>query len=176
MGWIRLPSTLTLTLTLAALMLASAAASAGAAGGSGATAAREAPAPLEFSFTKGDTREGSKVRIRVVGDSLHYSRTLYRAGRDAVHSDLRAPLDARRRIALRRIMDEMPRFRVFGSCFGKGMRFYMVDTPEGRFYRSLPERAGLCFPEEPGIWALFEDLETFMAPPETPPGDAGDVS
>jgi hypothetical protein len=172
MGRIRLFSAPAVT----ALILSSAAAVVQASGRADASKPPEGSAPFEISFRKGDTREGSQVRIRVVGDSVHYSRTLYRPGRLPAQYDLRAPLDIRRRIALRRIKDELPRFRVFGSCFGKGMRFYMVDTPEGRFYRSLPERAGLCFPDEPGIWALFEDLETFMAPPQPLPGEAGDIS
>lgn len=122
--------------------------------------------PIEMQFTKGDTRDGSKVRIRLVGDSLHFSRTVYKPGRDAVQSDLSAPMDIRREVVLRRIMGELPRFRVFGSCFGKDMRYYLIDTPEGKFYRSMPERSARCFTDEPDIWPLLEDLDSFIAPPD----------
>lgn len=121
---------------------------------------------FELNFTKGDTREGSQVRIRVAGDSLHYSRTDFAPGRDAARSFRSEPLDSRRKLALKRILGELPRFQVFGSCFGKGMRYYLIDTPGGRFYRSLPERSGRCFTDEPGIWPLLDDLDTFMTPPE----------
>lgn len=128
----------------------------------------EAPAGFEMKFTKGDTREGAQVSIRVAGDSLHYSRTDFAPGRDAALSSRSEPLDARRKSALKRILGELPRFQVFGSCFGKGMRYYLIDTPAGRFYRSLPERAGRCYADEPGIWTLFEDLDSFLAPPGDP--------
>lgn len=125
------------------------------------------PAPFEMKFTKGDTREGSQVRIRVVGDSLHFSRTDYAPGRDAELSFRSAPLDAPRKLAMKRILGELPRFQVFGSCFGKGMRYYLIDVPgKAKFYRSVPERSGRCFTEEPGIWSLLEDLDSFLAPPE----------
>lgn len=126
----------------------------------------EEGAPFELNFTKGDTREGSKVRIRVIGDSLHYSRTTYAPGRDAVQTFRSAPLDIRRKLALKRIMGDLPQYRVFGSCFGKDMRYYLIDTPSGKFYRSVPGRSGRCYTDEPGIWSLLEDLDTFIAPPE----------
>jgi hypothetical protein len=129
-------------------------------------AAADASAPFEMKFTKGDTREGAQVRIRVVGDSLHYSRTDYAPGRDAELSFRSTPLDARRKLAMKRILGDLPRFQVFGSCFGKGMRYYLIDVPGGKFYRSVPESSGRCFTDEPGIWSLLEDLDTFLAPPE----------
>jgi hypothetical protein len=127
--------------------------------------------PFEMQFTKGDTRKGAKVRIRVLGDSVHYDRTVYEPGRAAVQSSESAPLDVRRRIALRRIMGDLPRFRVFGSCFGEGMRYYMIDGPAGRFYRSVPERSGRCYTDEPGIWSLLEDLDSFISPPDAAEDD-----
>lgn len=127
--------------------------------------------PFEMQFTKGDTRQGSKVRIRVADDSVHYSRTVFEPGKDAVESKLSAPLDIRRKIALRRIMGDLPQYRVFGSCFGKDMRYYLIDTPAGKFYRSMPERSARCFSDEPGIWSLLEDLDTFIAPPDAPTDD-----
>jgi hypothetical protein len=48
------------------------------------------------------------------------------------------------------------------------MRYYMVETAEGRFYRSLPERAGKCYLDEPGIFSLFQDLDDLVAPPMDP--------
>lgn len=125
---------------------------------------------FELNFTKGDTREGAKVRIRVIGDSLHYSRTTYAPGRDAIRTSRSGPLDIRRKIALKRIMGDLPQYRVFGSCFGKDMRYYLIDTPSGKFYRSVPGRSGRCYTDEPGIWSLLEDLDTFI----TPPDDADD--
>jgi hypothetical protein len=126
------------------------------------------PAPatdVELSFIRGDTRAGDKVRIRVVGDSLQYFRTEYSPGRADAKSRRTVPLDAGRKLALRRILGELPRYRVFDSCFGKGMRFYLVDTPAGRLYRSVPERSARCFGDEPGILSLLEDLDAFMTPP-----------
>lgn len=128
---------------------------------------------FELNFTKGDTREGAKLRIRIVGDSLHYSRTVFSPGREAVESYRSAPLDVRRKAALERIQGELSRFRVFDSCHGKGMRYYLIDIPGARFYRSLPERTSRCFTDEPGIWSLLDDLDTFIAPPEEPETPAG---
>lgn len=147
-----------LTTTLACLLAAAFAAPAQA----------ESVAPFELNFTKGDTREGSKVRIRVIGDSIHWSRTVFEPGRDAVETSYRDLLDIRRKIALKRVLGELPRFQVFGSCFGKGMRYYLLDTPGGKFYRSVPERSGRCFSDEPGIWMLLEDLDSFIDPPVDP--------
>lgn len=134
-------------------------------GATGTPHADEA-SPFELNFTKGDTREGSKVRIRVIGDSLHYSRTTYAPGRDAIRTSRSALLDIRRKMALRRIMGDLPQYRVFGTCFGKDMRYYLIDTPSGKFYRSVPGRSGRCYTDEPGIWSLLEDLDTFITPPE----------
>lgn len=131
-------------------------------------AGAETPAPTELRFTKGDTRDGAQVRIRITGDSVHYSRTIFETGKDAVESRISAPLDSRRKSALGRIMGDLPRYRVFGSCFGKGMRYYLIDTPAGRFYRSVPEGPAGCYADEPGIWTFFEDLDAFIAPPQDP--------
>ena len=138
----------------------------GQAMGANAASLGDPAAPFELNFTKGDTREGSKVRIRVIGDSLHYSRTSYAPGRNAIQTLRSAPLDVHRRIALKRIMGDLPQYRVFGSCYGKEMRYYLIDTPSGKFYRSVPERSGRCYTDEPGIWSLLEDLDTFITPPE----------
>lgn len=133
-----------------------------------AIAIAQTPAPIEMKFIKGDTREGAQVRIRVVGDSLHYIRSDFAPGRDVELSFRSAPLDAPRKLAMQRILGELPRFQVFGSCFGKGMRYYLIDTPGGKFYRSLPELSTRCFTEEPGIWNLLEDLDSFLVPPPDP--------
>ena len=77
-------------------------------------------------------------------------------------------LHGQRRRALLGVMGELPRYPSFGTCFGKDMRFYMVETEAGKFYRSLPERAGKCYVDEPGIWSLFQDLDELVAPPTEP--------
>jgi hypothetical protein len=133
-----------------------------------AAAAESPQAPAELSFMKGDTREGSKVQIRIVGDSLYYRQTTYAPDAAPVRTDKAALLSGHRRRALKSVLGELPRYPTFGTCFGKGMRYYMVETAEGRFYRSLPERSGKCYVDEPGIWSLFQDLDDLMTPPSNP--------
>jgi hypothetical protein len=126
------------------------------------------PAPVEMSFIKGDTRNGTAVRIRILGDSLFYRETTYSPSTGPVESTKLMLLNAHRRMALKGVLGDLPRYPVFGSCFGKDMRYYMVETESGRFYRSLPERAGKCYTDQPGIWSLFQDLDDLLAPPNDP--------
>ena len=121
-----------------------------------------------MSFMKGDTRNGSRVQLRIVGDSLFYRETLYSPEASPVESHKRLFLHGQRRRALQGVMGELPRYPAFGTCFGKDMRFYLVETEAGKFYRSLPERAGKCYLDEPGIWSLFQDLDELLAPPTEP--------
>jgi hypothetical protein len=122
----------------------------------------------EMSFMKGDTRNGSRVQLRIVGDSLFYRETLYSPEASPVENSKRLFLHGQRRRALQGVMGELPRYPAFGTCFGKDMRFYLVETEAGKFYRSLPERAGKCYLDEPGIWSLFQDLDALLAPPTEP--------
>ncbi len=122
----------------------------------------------EMSFMKGDTRKGSRVQLRIVGDSLFYRETTYSPEASPVESLKRIFLHGHRRRALLGVMGELPRYPAFGTCFGKDMRFYMVETEAGKFYRSLPERAGKCYLDQPGIWSLLEDLDDLIAPPTEP--------
>jgi hypothetical protein len=119
----------------------------------------------EMSFTKGDSREGSRIHIRVVGDSLYYRETIYTP--DSAPKDSRKTfyLYGGRRRAFMGVVGDLPRYPAFGSCFGKDMGFYMVETPTGKFYRSLPEHGGKCYMDEPGIWSLFQDLDDLLSPP-----------
>ncbi|HKP98005.1 MAG TPA: hypothetical protein VJ385_19895 [Fibrobacteria bacterium] len=126
------------------------------------------PGPVEMSFMKGDTRNGSKVHIRVLGDSLYYREVTYYPNSAPLESRKAMLLSGPRRKALKSVMGELPRYPTFGSCFGKDMRFYMVETAGGKFYRSLPGRAGKCYPDEPDIWSLFQDLDDLLAPPGDP--------
>ena len=128
--------------------------------------ARASDDPIVLSFIKGDTHVGSKVQLRILGDSVLFSETVYSADAAPRESLKSLRLDARRRRALHGVIGELPRYPSFGSCFGKGMRYYLVETPEGKFYRSLPERAGKCYLDEPGIFSLFQDLDDLMAPPK----------
>lgn len=122
------------------------------------------PRFTEMSFTKGDTREGSKIRLRFEGDSVFYHRTEYHESQ-ARETYQAIRINAARQGALKRVLGKLPSYRVFGSCWGEGMRYYMLDTPKGRFYRSVPESAGSCFSDEPGIFSLFEDIDTLLEPP-----------
>lgn len=134
-----------------------------------ASASADAPAPvkgaMEMSFMKGDTRNGSRVQLRIVGDSLFYRETLFTPQASPVESGKRLLLHGQRRRALLGVMGELPRYPAFGTCFGKDMRYYLVETEAGKFYRSLPGRAGKCYMDEPGIWSLFQDLDDLLAPP-----------
>jgi hypothetical protein len=121
-----------------------------------------------MSFMKGDTRNGSRVHLSIVGDSLYFRETVYKPEASPVESRKRLFLNGQRRRALLGVMGELPRYPSFGTCFGKDMRFYMVETEAGKFYRSLPERAGKCYMDEPGIWSLFQDLDALLAPPTEP--------
>ncbi|MDB5103206.1 MAG: hypothetical protein JWP91_895 [Fibrobacteres bacterium] len=133
-----------------------------------ADSAAVAQGPVEMSFMKGDTRNGSKVHLRIVGDSLHYTETSYHPDSAPIESRKSILLNGQRRRALHGVLGDLPRHPAFGTCFGKDMRFYMVETAEGRFYRSLPLRAGKCYTDEPGIWSLFQDLDDLLAPPRDP--------
>jgi hypothetical protein len=124
--------------------------------------------PVEMSFMKGDTRNGSKIHIRIAGDSLYYREVTYSPDTDPVEIRKSLLLYGQRRRALIGVMGELPRYSPFGTCFGKDMRFYMVETEAGKFYRSLPERSGKCYADEPGIWSLFQDLDDLLAPPNEP--------
>lgn len=124
--------------------------------------------PLEMSFMKGDTRNGSRVHIRIVGDSMFYRETVYTLEAAPAETYKRMFLFGQRRRALMGVMGQLPRYPAFGTCFGKDMRFYMVETEAGKFYRSLPERSGKCYLNEPGIWSLFQDLDDLVAPPTEP--------
>jgi hypothetical protein len=123
---------------------------------------------MEMSFMKGDTRNGSRVHLSIVGDSLFYRETIYTPEASPVESRKRLFLHGQRRRALLGVMGELPRYPSFGTCFGKDMRFYLVETEAGKFYRSLPERSGKCYLDEPGIWSLFQDLDDLLAPPTEP--------
>lgn len=120
---------------------------------------------IVLSFLKGDTREGSKVELRIRGDSVEYNRTVYSPGASPARDSRRVYLGIQRRRTLAEVMGELPRYPAFGSCFGAGMRYYLVETDKGRFYRSLPESAGKCYPDEPSVFSLFEDLDDLLAPP-----------
>lgn len=117
---------------------------------------------------KGDARNGSRVHLRILGDSLFYRETIYNPSASPVETRKRLFLHGQRRRALLGVMGDLPRYPTFGTCFGKDMRFYMVETAAGKFYRSLPERAGKCYADEPGIWSLFQDLDALLAPPTEP--------
>ena len=129
---------------------------------------------MELSFIKGDTRDGVKVSLRILGDSIHFRRTVYSPVAAPRESDSAFPLDVQRRRTLEGVMGELPRHPAFGSCFGKGMRYYLVETDQGKFYRSVPEMAGKCYLDEPGIFGLFEDLDDLFAPPG--PADGQELS
>jgi hypothetical protein len=133
-----------------------------------ASAPADGAAALELSFIKGDTRDGTKVRLRILGDSIYYRRIVYAPGSAPRISDQALPLDIQRERTLKGLLGELPRYPAFGSCFGKGMRYYLVETGAGKFYRSVPERAGKCYLDEPGIFGLFEDLDDLLAPPGVP--------
>jgi hypothetical protein len=124
--------------------------------------------PVEMSFKKGDTRNGSQIRLRIAGDSLYYSEVTYYPNSNPLETRKAIKLNSVRRKALNEVMGELPRYSPFGTCYGKGMRFYMVETAAGKFYRSLPERSGKCYSEEPDIWSLFQDLDELLTPPEDP--------
>ena len=123
---------------------------------------------IELSFTKGDTRNGTKVRLRILGDSIYYHRTIYAAGTTPRTSDQAAPMDIQRQRTLQGVMGELPRYPVFGSCYGEGMRYYLIETDKGKFYRSVPEQTGKCYLDEPSIFGLFEDLDDLLTPPGDP--------
>jgi hypothetical protein len=123
------------------------------------------PEPVTMSFTKGDTRNGSKVTLRILGDSLYYSEVTYYPNAAPLESRKSIILNGHRRKALNGVMGELPRYPSFGSCYGRDMRFYMVETAQGKFYRSVPERSGKCYLDEPGIWSLFQDLDDLLVPP-----------
>lgn len=126
---------------------------------------------IEMTFTKGDTRDGTKVRLRILGDSIHYHRTLYAPDAPPQSTDQTIPLDIQRERTLKVLMGEIPRYPIFGSCYGKGMRYYLVDTGTSKFYRSVPANAGKCYLDEPGIFNLFEDLDDLLSPPTDSPED-----
>jgi hypothetical protein len=140
----------------------------------GNTAVTQAPAmtitavpaaPVEFTFIKGDSHDGSRVNVFIEGDSLHYNVTTFSPDAPPVHSLRSVRLNPHRRISLKNVLGELPRYPSFGTCYGKGMKYYLVETPEGKFYRSLPEDVGRCYTDEPGIWSLFQDLDDLMVPP-----------
>lgn len=120
---------------------------------------------VELTFIKGDSYNGSKTKVRIVGDSLQYEVTTYRPSQAPIQTLQSAHLSVHRRISLKNVRGDLPHYPAFGSCFGKGMKYYLVETPEGKFYRSLPEHAGRCYSQEPGIWSLFQDLDDLVAPP-----------
>jgi hypothetical protein len=120
---------------------------------------------IALTFIKGDSRNGSRTQVSIIGDSLQYSMTTYRASQAPTQSQKSVYLSAHRRIALKNVLGDLPRYPAFGSCFGKGMKYYLVETSEGKFYRSLPELSGRCYTQEPGIWSLFQDLDELVAPP-----------
>lgn len=121
--------------------------------------------PVEMSFMKGDTRNGSKIHIHVVGDSLFYRETVYSPDAAPKESQKNFQLYGQRRRALMGVMGDLPRYPAFGSCYGQDMRFYMVEADGHKFYRSLPEQDGKCYSDEPGIWSLFQDLDDLLSPP-----------
>ncbi|MEO6098347.1 MAG: hypothetical protein ABIW76_22815 [Fibrobacteria bacterium] len=118
-----------------------------------------------MSFTKGDTRNGSKIHLRVVGDSLYYRETVYSPDTEPKESSKTIQIYGGRRRALMGVLGDLPRYPTFGSCYGKDMRFYMVETATGKFYRSVPDEPGKCYMDEPGIWSLFQDLDDLVSPP-----------
>ncbi len=120
---------------------------------------------IELSFTKGDTHNGTRVRLRILGDSIFYHRTLFAPGSAPRESDQALVLDIQRQRTLQGVMGELPRYPAFGSCYGEGMRYYLVETDKGKFYRSVPEQTGKCYLDEPSIFSLFEDLDDLLAPP-----------
>ncbi len=124
--------------------------------------------PIEFTFVKGDSRNGARVQVRIEGDSLHYRVTSFSPNQPPVQTLQSVHMNGHRKISLKNVLGELPRYPAFGTCFGKGMKYYLVETPEGKFYRSLPERAGRCYSDEPGIWSLFQDLDDLMVPPSDP--------
>ncbi len=126
----------------------------------------DATQPMEMSFMKGDTRNGSKIHLRIVGDSLYYSEVAYRPDAGPLETRKALLLGGNRRKALNGVLGELQRYSPFGTCFGRDMRFYMVETAAGKFYRSLPERSGKCYTDEPGIWSLFQDLDDLLTPPD----------
>ena len=127
---------------------------------------------LELSFIQGDTRKGTQVKVRILGDSIYFRRTIYSPGATLQILDETAPLDVQRQRTLNGVLGELPRYPSFGSCYGKGMRYYLVETGKGRFYRSVPEHAGKCYLDEPGIFSLFEDIDDLLAPLAPPEPDA----
>jgi hypothetical protein len=129
------------------------------------SAAAPAPSPVEFTFVKGDSRTGSRIQVRIEGDSLRYRVTTYSPTEAPIQTLRSVHMSGHRSVALKSVLGELPRYPAFGSCYGKDMKYYLVETPEGKFYRSLPERAGKCYSDEPGIWSLFQDLDDLMAPP-----------
>ena len=133
-----------------------------------ANEADKSQGPVELSFTKGDTRNGSKILLRIVGDSLYYREITYYPNAAPLESKKSILLYGQRRRALNGVLGDLPRYSPFGTCFGKDMRFYMVETTAGKFYRSLPQRGGKCYTDEPGIWSLFQDLDDLMSPPMDP--------
>ncbi|MBW8888408.1 MAG: hypothetical protein JF616_11690 [Fibrobacteres bacterium] len=120
---------------------------------------------IELSFTKGDTHNGTRIRLRILGDSIFYHRTLYAPGAAPRESEQALLLDIQRQRTLQGVMGELPRYPAFGSCYGEGMRYYLVETDKGKFYRSVPEQTGKCYLDEPSIFSLFEDLDDLLAPP-----------
>lgn len=137
-----------------------------------AAPASQGDGAIELSFTKGDTHEGSKVRLRILGDSIFYHRIVYAPGAAPKETEQAVPMDIQRQRTLQGVMGELPRYPVFGSCYGAGMRYYLVETDKGKFYRSVPEQTGKCYLDEPGIFGLFEDLDDLLAPPGSPSEDA----
>lgn len=121
--------------------------------------------PLELTFVKGDSRNGARIHVTIDGDSLRYRVTTYSPNEAPVQTLRSVHMTAHRKISLSSALGELPRYPAFGSCFGKGMKYYLVETPQGKFYRSLPEQAGRCYSDEPGIWSLFQDLDDLMVPP-----------
>ncbi|GEM_PF-2507834 len=124
--------------------------------------------PVEFTFVKGDSRNGSRIQVRIEGDTLRYRVTTFSPNKAPVQTLQSVHMSVHRKISLKSALGELPRYPAFGSCFGKDMKYYLVETPQGKFYRSLPEHAGRCYSDEPGIWSLFQDLDDLMVPPSDP--------
>jgi hypothetical protein len=133
-----------------------------------ANASRTVKQPVDFTFVKGDSRQGERVQVHIAGDSLRYLVTTYNPSEPPVQTERTVRLSVHRQISLLNVLGNLPRYPAFGSCFGKGMRYYLVETSEGKFYRSLPERAGRCYSDEPGIWSMFQDLDDLAVPPAEP--------
>ena len=127
---------------------------------------------IELSFTKGDTHNGARIRLRILGDSIFYHRTVYAPGAAPRESEQALVLDIQRQRTLQGVMGELPRYPAFGSCYGEGMRYYLVETDKGKFYRSVPEQTGKCYLDEPSIFSLFEDLDDLLSPPGDPKDNA----